>query len=260
MANMEFCQPNYLNTTTMISVTSGTTSAGGLFERKNSTWSSNGDNSDLTTSTIRIGLNSPTVIDRLILTDINLKEFKIYYDSVSTNYFSLTSGDTLTTNWTGNSTTDLYLKLAASKTVSVVTIEATKTIVANAEKAIGEFWITKNVLSFEVNPPANGYKVKSNRKEFVHELSDGGTTTYIIQDNFEAKISRSAVSTAEHTALKTLYELYTPFAFIPFPTTSGWDTKIYEVNWIGDFDFDNYYDNYTGNGYEGTMQIKETPR
>lgn len=260
--NMECLRGNWLNTTTMLTVDTGTASALYLFDRKSTqTWQSIGDNSDATTSTIRIEFTSAKNIDRIVLQNINWKGFRIYYNSNTSNLFSLSSTcPTGTSQWNTNSATSLYLMLAATTSVSVVTIEVTTTAISNAEKYCGEIWVASQYLQFVDNPSAREYKVSYDRKEYTHEMSDGGTAVYFIQDNYFADIKRTFVDTSEYEELRGLHTLYTPFLFVPFPTGTSWDGKIFEVNWIGDFEFETFSDNYTGNGYSGTMRFRETPK
>jgi hypothetical protein len=91
-------------------------------------------------------------------------------------------------------------------------------------------------------------------------MSDGGTVVYFVQDNFKADIQRQYVDETEYDSLRSLHTLVTPFSFVPFPTGTSWDDKMYEVNWIGDFDFESYSENVKDAGYSGSMRLRETPK
>lgn len=260
MGKMECLRANFLNTTTMITVDTGTINALYLMDRKTDQWNSVGDNSDATTSTIRIEFASSKNIDRIAFQNINWKGFRVYYNSNTANLLTLDSTcPTNTSRWTQNSATSLFLK-CTTITASIITIEITTTMSANAEKACGELWISEKYYSFVDNPTANNYKPNYDRKEYEHSMSDGGTCVYFIQDNYKAEIKRLYVSSSEHDSLLGLHNLYTPFVFVPEPTGTGWNSNIYEVNWVGAFEFEQFQDNYKGNGYTGTMRLKETPR
>lgn len=260
MGNMEFCLMNYLNTSTLASITSGTTSVSKLYDRNNSLyWTSNGDNSDLTTTTIRIGFASSKNISRIILEDINLKSFKIYYNSNTANLITLIGALTNASSWASNSETSLYLKFA-TLSVNQITIDMTATMIANQEKQIGEFWITDKYHVLEYQPDTSGFIPKFNRKQYAHEMSDGGSAVYIVQDNFKCSLKRDYVSSTEFTKFLGLYQLYDSFIFTPFPTGTAWvdeNLKIYAVNWTNDFDFTKFIHNEKGLGYTGQMQLEE---
>ena len=134
MSNMEFCYASYFNTTTMASITSGTTSVANLFDRKNNTfYRSSGFNDDTTATTIRLDLGTSQNINRIVLEGINWKSFKIYHSSNTANTFTLLNAPTTASDWTGNSTTNMYLEFA-TVAAQIITIDATTTMVANQEK------------------------------------------------------------------------------------------------------------------------------
>ena len=258
--NMSIHYANYLNTTTMVSVDSGTDTTQYLFGRESSNqYQTSGDNSDATTSTIVVNFTGTEEVDRIILQNINLKSFKMYYDSNTANLFSITSALTGTTEWTNNSATSLYLILEDTKTIGSITIEATATMLANEEKKIGEMWITKNLLTFDQNPQARGYRAETDRKEWRHEMSDGGVVVYALSDKFSTRIKRKYVDQEEYDTLKTIHRIWDAIVFVPFPTGTAWNSEIYEVTWTGAFTFETFSDNYKENGYSGTIKLEETP-
>lgn len=260
MANMEFLYNNFVNTTTLVSVTTGTTSVSSLFDRNKTTYyTSDGCDSDLTVTTIRIGFSSSKNISRIVLENINFKCFKVYYNSNTANLFTLVGAATNASSWTQNSDTSLYLKFATVSAVSIVTIACTTTMVANEEKEIGELWITDKYYSMTYNPAASEFTPVFARKQYKHEMSDGGAMVYVVQDNFKCTIKRNYVASSEFTSLLALNQLYDSFVFVPFPTGTAWDEQplgVYGVNWTNDFNF-RYSQNYKGNGYSGDMTLEE---
>lgn len=91
-------------------------------------------------------------------------------------------------------------------------------------------------------------------------MSDGGTSVYFIQDNISIDITRSFVDPTEYSTLKSMRRLYTPVVFAPEPTGTAWNSQIWEVNWVGDFEFLRYTQNYKQLGYSGKMNLRETPK
>ena len=258
---MEFLYNNHLNTSTMIYVSTGTSTAANLFDKdKNEQYSSSGDNSDLTTTTIRIDFSGYKDVNRIILQNMNFKGFKMYYNSNSANLFSVTSALTGTSEWTTNSLTNMYLQLESTISVTSLFIEATTTAIADSEKRIGQLWINNQYFSLERNPTAKNYKVSIDTKEFAHKMSDGGYALYRIAEKFTADIKLDYVSQTEHDSFYNLYTAWTDFVFVPFPTSTAWDGKIYSVNWIKSFEFEQFKNNYKDNGYTGKIRLRETPK
>lgn len=265
MSNMEFLSINSLNTTTQITVSTNSNTSR-LFDREyTNQYVSSGDNDDATTTTIRIDFSSYQSVDRIILENHNFKSFKIYYNSVSANLFSLTSAATGTAEWNQNSETNLYLKLEAAVSVNSLFIEVTATMAADEEKKIGQLWITKQIYALDNNPDAKGYKPQLMSKSYDHKMSDGGIARYFISDKFNANVSLKYIDSGEYTSLRNIYDTVSSFVFVPFPTATNWDSdfpngRIYECNWVKGFDFEQYQSNLTTNGFKGTIRLKETPR
>ena len=257
--NMEFLTVNEINTTTMITVSAGSTSTEYLFDRN----STKQFQSLATTTAVSITVSflATTTIDRIVLQNINLKDFTIYYDGTVTNLFSLASNNiTSTTDFSNNSATNLYLYLGTGIACTSVSIVASATVVAGEAKKIGEFWLGHQQLQLEKNPTAKDYKVKLARKEYQHKMSDGGIALYVLDEKFQADIRLSFQSENMKESLYDLYSDWSEFVFVPFPTGTSWDGNIFEVNWVGDFEFESYSDNYIENGFSGVIKLRETPR
>ncbi len=262
MANMEFLNQNYFNTTSMCYVDNGTTTVKNMFDRSLSTkFQSEGDDSDATTTTIRIDFSSPQSMSRIVLQDMNFKGFRLYYNSNTANTITPLNAETSTSIWSTNSETSMYIMFTTITSVDSVFIEATTTMVANEEKELKQFWINEKQLVLPDNPDAKGYKPLKKPKQFVHKMSDGGSAVYTVDNKFDAGIRLDYISSDTSESIESLHDSWSPFVFTPFPTGSSWDgKKIYEVNYIGNFDFDNYQDNYKGNGYKGKIKMAETPK
>lgn len=258
--SMTFYRSNFVNTTTMLTVTTGSTTVANVFDRKYDTqYASSGDASDATTTTLGIVFTTSKNISAIVLENINVKGFRVYYNSNTANTFTLLNGDTTVSYWSQNSCTSMML-MFATVSVDSVCIDMSTTIIANSEKKVGEVWVLEKYHEFTYNPDSAGYDPSFYRKEYKHEMSDGGIVTYFIQDNYRAKVKRKYVDPSEYATLLAMYRLYDTLTFVPFPTgTSDWDETIYAVNWVGDFDFA-YTTNVPDNGYSGTINIQEIPR
>jgi hypothetical protein len=260
MSNMEFLYQNYINTSTVFSVTSGTTSVLYMIDREIAPqYSSSGSNSDTNTTSIIVLFNSAKYVDRLILENINWKSFKIYHGDTTTNNFTISNALTTTSIWSNNSETSLYLKFSLTS-LTKITIQITATMNSNEEKKCGEIWVAQKYIELADNPSAKNYKPKFSRKEYSYEMSDGGTATYFLSDRYQGKISLDFISSTSEELLYDLYTENTPFIFVPIPTSTTWNDRIWEVNWIGDYTFLEYTDNYLNNGFSGDIDLRETPK
>lgn len=257
--NMEFLQANFINTTTMMTATSGTGTFSYLIDRNLSNkWQTSGENSDTATSQLSIVFPTSKNINRIILQDTNFKSFSIYYNSTTSNKFTLQNALTTTSEWSQNSETSLYLMFATTS-VDSIDIVGTTTMSANSEKEITELWITENYHTLTNNPSARNYDDEIDRKEYVHEMSNGGVSTYVVANNFKADIKLEFISESDRDELEDIHDVWEPIVFTPDPTGTSWNNRIYEVNWIGGFDF-RYADNYKDNGYSGSIRLRETPK
>ena len=246
----------------MVFVNNGTDTVQYLFDRDLSTkFQSSGDNSDATTTTIRIDFSLPQNLSRIVLQDHNFKGFKVYYNSNSANTISPTGCATNTTVWSSNSETSHYLMFSTIASIDSIFIEATTTIDANEEKEVHQVWVNDKELILTYNPQAKDYTPKRKPQQWAHKMSDGGTVVYTVADRYSMDIRLDYVSIASADTLESLWEDHLPIVVTPFPTGTGWDgKKIYEVNWVGDFDFHKYTHDFKGLGFKGKIPLKETPK
>ena len=262
MSNMEILTTNYLNTTTLVNVASGTDTVSRLFNREtyNNYYESSGFNTNTSGVTIGVTFVSAQNISRIALQGINFKDFTIYYNSNSANTFTLVSAETTTSDWSGNSATGLYLKFSTISVDSVF-IECTGTMAGGDEKHVSQLWIGDTKVVFENNPDYKGYKPAIEIKEVSHEMSDGGTIKYAFGEAFDTKIKLEYQSETMYDNLYSVFRDRQAFVFVPFPTGTSWDgDHIYEVNWIGDFGFPQPSGNdWQSLGYSGQFRLKETP-
>jgi len=255
---MEFLRTNIINTTTQISVTSNTSTSINLFNPdKTYQYYTDGFNNDLTSASITITFDTAKNINRIGLLGFNLKEFNMYYNGVTANAFTFTSGPTTTSQFTSNSQEDLFLRFNTIS-VSSVTMDMKKTIIANQEKQIGYMFISEKLFEPEVLPSANSYKPRIKSKQIVHKMSDGGTRIHNIKKKWETQFSVDFISQSERDSYEAIYNLNDSFIYVPFGTSTSWDGIAYEGVWPGDFNFYEYSDNASSSGFSGNISILET--
>lgn len=255
---MEFVKQNYVNTTTQIVVDSNTASSQFLFSRDVRYQYASSGYTGSTATTITINFSETLTVSRIALLEHNFKDFSVYYNGVTANVFALTTTSATTTaNFSSNSETSMYM-YATPQACTSVSIQINNTISGTSERAIGFLLLSDLTLEFERTPAADNYKPSIDRKEIVHELSDGGIRQHVIQDKQAAEIKFKHVSESFRDDLKTVYDMATPQVFVPFGTTTAWDKIIFEANWIGDFTFFQYSDDAVASGFSGVIKLRET--
>lgn len=249
MALMEFLKANKLNTTTMLVVPAANTGTQAfLFNRNTRLGFTSVNYNSTTAAVISVVFGQPTVLSNILLQNHNLRQFRVYYDSVTANSLGIV---------TGNSATSTYLSFA-SVTVSSVDIQMDNTIAGSVEKALGELVLTERRLQLERNPGHGDWKPIFYRKKIRHEMPDGGTKQLVIRDKFRAKLEWEFVTNSFRESLLSVYEDGSPVYFAAYPTTTGWDGRAYEVNWTNDWDF-TYSSNNKDSGQGGSIVLEETP-
>lgn len=256
---MEINYRNYLDTTTMLTVSSNTSSAGTLFNPDPVfQYVTTGFNNDLTTASIRISFSQTLSVSRIALLEHNLKDYRLYYNGVTSNTFAFTTADTSASNFSSNSKTSQFFRATPVNCTSV-SIDMRKTITADQEKAIGVLFVSDILLDFSLIPQAKNYDPRVIPKQVVHILSDGGTRVHNVSKKFEAKIKLSRIGETFRNSLRTIYNLRDSFEFVPFGTSTGWDGVMFECVWPGSFDFFQYSDNAVSAGFDGNILLKEVP-
>lgn len=255
---MELLSANFINTTTQIAVSSNSATSNYLFNPDlQLQYQTDGFADDLTQTTIRINFDSTLTIDRIALLEHNLRSFQIYYNGATANLLTI-SGPTTTTNFTTNSQTSHYLTLPTPLACTSLSFDVKKTIVANAEKAIGFLMISAQELDFTRIPNAAGYTPSLEPKQIVHQMSDGGTRVHSVRDKWKIKLKLAHVDSTMRDDLRTVYNSHENFMFAPWGTHTGWDGILFECVWVGPFSFYKYSDNAATAGFTGDIEFRET--
>jgi len=254
---MEILTQTKLQTTTQIVVNSSTiTTANIMNPDLRYQYISDAFNNDTLTSTIRINFDATQTIDRIALLGFNAKRFNVYYNGLTASTFAITN-PTTTSQWTNNSAKNLYLSATPVDCTSVsIDIYSTQTV--NSEKAIGYLYVGTKSLTFPRVPNASNYTPIRDPKDFIHELSDGGTRRHVVQSKWSTKIKFQYITESFRDSLRTIYDTYNPFVFVPFETGTSWDSILFEANWVGNFDFYKYSDDALSSGFSGGIDLKET--
>lgn len=249
MAVMEFLKQNLLNTTTMVTTTAGNGSGTVAYAFDRSlrlAYFTVGYTSDTTTD-FKIIFNNTTPVSHVLIQNHNLKQFRVFYDGATASVLATV---------TNNSATSTYISFATTQVASI-SLMMEKPMTADTEKQFGEIVIGERLLQFERNPGHDNWQPTIGRKQVVHEMPDGGVKVFQIKDKFSASLKWNFVTDTFRENLLTLWSSANSMYFCPFPTTTGWDGRAYEVAWVGDFDF-TYDENSKTQGQGGSMVLRET--
>jgi len=255
---MEFLTSNYIDTITSITYDSNTITVSNIIDPDLTfQYVSQGYSDDSLTTSLTFTLDATTSVDRIYLKEMNFKEFSVFYNGSTANTLNLSEGITTTSNWTNNEDEHLYLKFDTI-TCNSITLDITKTIIPNKEKAIGYFSINKLKLNFPQIPSAKGYKPTIEPEETVHKMSDGGSRLHFLKEKWSAKIQLQNITKDFRDDLKDVWSDHANFDFIAFETNTSWDGVSFNVIWPGKFDFYTYSDSAVDSGFTGSITLKET--
>ena len=253
--NFEMLSANYFNTTSMASVTAGTSSVINLIDNDRlKVWTGE------TVSSIHILFSATQSVDRIAIQNTNIKTFKLHNGTTATTFALTSTMDTATSSWTNNAETDKYLIFAATVSTIQVDLDISATT-DNAVAYIGELSIAGNMYTLPINPNYSGYKPNIKPKEFIHTMSDGGISMYRIATNYQADIKLTYYTATAVTQLENIYNLESNFMITPYPTVAAWGSELYAVNWIGAFEFRKPAGNTPNvQGYNGTLRLRGIPK
>ena len=248
MANMEFLNRNLADTTTLFKVDSSTNAVKLLFDNNLAKRYLTDGYTTNTSTIISVEFGSSTVIDHIFLLNHNLKTYQIYYNSNAAN--SLYTA-------TSNSVSSQYIQFATTA-VSSVQLKIDAAMTADSERYIGEYWVSRELLSFERNPSIQNFNQRLDRKQVRHEMPDGGVILNNVKDKYKATVKLGYISKTFKDNLYTVFNMAAPMIFVAEPTTTSWNGEAYAVVWSGDFDFI-YEENSKTQGYGGKIVLEETP-
>ena len=259
---MELLSKNYAQTTTQFIVNSNTaTVANVLNPDVRFQYASDTFNDDNTTVSMKISFVETLTVDRIALVAHNLKAFRVYYNGVTANSFSLSSpADTVASSFLTNSQTSHYMRCTPQACTSV-SIDMMSTITPNQNKYLGYLVLSQKLTNFNGRvPSANNYRPSINPEAVIHKLSDGGTRIQTLEDKWNAQLNFDFIDKTTRDELKVIFDDHEEMVFAPFGTMTGWDAIIFPCVWGGSFDFFKYSDNAAQSGFSGAINLFETPQ
>lgn len=257
---MELLYSNYFNTTTQAVVNSATDTVANLLERDAAFQYVSSGYTGVTVSTIRINFSETVSVSRIALIGHNAKKFRLFYNGATANAFTMTTTSATTTSvFSTNSETSIFMFVTPVNCTSI-SLDLEETMVAGAEKAIGHFFVSRVLHSFEREPPAKGYTPQLLPTNIKHTLSDGGMRIQTVGEKYKAVLSYTHLSESERNSLRTVWDMHSEMVYVPFGTTTSWDKILFPCVWDGSFDFYKYSDSAISGGFEGKITLLETPK
>jgi len=253
--NFLFYSCNNLNEDTLF-VSSGTSTASRMYDNDTSTVWGAAD----TAATLSFSFDpyfpetGRLTATTLIFVGINWQSFTIS-DGLTTSA-NIVDGPTTSANFISNSASTLFLIMPYANTSPSWSITVNSTF-DNSVASCAEWYVLSEITELERNPKFGDYKPVIMRQSYEHEMQDGGTIIYELENKFQASIKIGNISETQQSELLEVYDYTGEFYFIPDGTTTSWGGKIYKCNWIGDFNFYNYAENIKDNGFTGSFRIQE---
>lgn len=233
---MKFFYQNKLRTEAFtVTVSTGDGTKAYIYDLDRETaWYSSGSN-DTITETIEIDFSFNQTIDRLVLLNMNFKEFGIqYYDGSwkdFTNVYSLSTDSAASSiSYTDNSLANRYFEFD-SVVCTKIKISCLKTISANQEKYLHEFYVGQEIGTFieDVTGNPNSYSaIAENYNAVFIKKSNFGMIKINTSNKFSAEFNLSEfLESNDQEILQTLLSVG-QFAIYPcggantYTTQKGW--------------------------------------
>lgn len=276
MYNPRICYANYL-TNDLITVSTNEAIKTRLIDRnKERQWiSTSGD----ATGTITCAVTKE--VDTICLLNTNALQFTITYDTgtefspaltetvvtpetiniidSSNNYLIDGSGTFIVSAGIATRVyNNYYFKFDKVTPTTSIVISVTGTTNGEALR-VGQVFIGKEILEVKAS---GAMQIPTETKQFIKELSDGSISKVYVRRLNEYNLTLNNVSPQERANLELLYDINKRDAFFfiarPAMYTDYYDGLADHVQWVNPFDFNDYYNNLTVNGFTGTMEMRQS--
>jgi len=245
---MKVLETNYLiELGPTLTASSNNDYVGNIYDLDDETfWVSTGTD-DTTTETIEIDFGASTTFNRIHLKGINWKEYKIQWlDGATWTDITILDSD-LTTDeativYTANTYTSRYFEV--NVTTEKILISATKTIVADEEKELIEFYVGNEVGTFDADLTSspNSYDPQTfTNNAVILQKSNAGSLRISRGKKYQASFRiRQLWETADRTLIQNMY-LAGSFVIYPCGGYRHYDDygfridDFYHVVWSGNF-------------------------
>jgi hypothetical protein len=217
-------------------------------------------------------------IDTIVIQNTNASVFTITYDS-GTEFNpaldnSIVSGETIriidsSNNYlvdgSGNYIVsagiaervynNFYFKFDAVTPTTSVVITVTGTTDGLALQ-VGQIVVTKQINELVAS---GSMRIPTSTKQYIKEMSDGTSNKVYVRRLNSYELTLNNVSFQERANLELVYDINKrgSIFFIARPSmgADAFDGLADHVNWVNEFDFNDYYNDLTVNGFTGTMKL-----
>ena len=259
---MELLSANFFNTTTQFSAASGQSTVVYLLN-PNTRFRFYDIATAAASPLFTVTFDNPQYVNRIALLDHNFKDFTVEYtDSqvfLTTGAFPLTTtAQTTVIDFLNNSETSHFFT-GPTTLVNSIQIYVSSTSDGYDERYLGYLVISSIRTDFEGRiPNAQNFIVKKVPTQIRHKMSNGGTRIHTLSETYESNLTLDYISETLKDTLADIYASHEEMIFVPFPTSTGWDSLAFPCIWSGDFSF-NYSDNASEAGYSGSIELLGTP-
>lgn len=222
-------------------------------------WSSIGSNDSITEYIDVIfqaidGEKESRIIDRIILTGINIKAFKLYYNVWSGSAWT---GWVEINNTINNTNSNLIVSFS-SVTAWRIKLDMYTTMVGGQQKVISEFVVTK--LLYESTMPMDSFKIKNKQAAIIRRLYSGHGQMIHRYDKWAASMGFQQITILELNSLKEIYDRHSAFIILaePYDYLGAYDKpeEFYRVLWASSWG-QQYFNRIKGAGYNIKMNLEE---
>lgn len=195
-------------------------------------------------------------IDTVILSGINMKDFKLQYNNWNGSSFDGWT-DIVGADITSNTEESLIISFS-ELTTWAIRIEMYNTIVVDEDKTITDFIATK--LLWESTMPMDKFDIMNKRKTLIRRLYNGDGQIIDHYDKWAATMLFRQISSTEKNELKDIYDLKTAFIYLPEPYNEDGSyykpENFYRVLWSSAWN-EKYFTSVRSVGYDVKLLLEE---
>ena len=149
-----------------------------------------------------------------------------------------------------------YFKFTPVTPTTSIVISVTATTDGEALR-VGQVIVTKELMELKAS---GAMRIPTYTKQYEKELSDGSINKIYVRKLNSYELTLNNVSAQERANLELLYDINKrePFIFIARPAMylDYFDGLADHVNWLNEFDFNDYYNELAVNGFTGVMRMR----
>lgn len=216
-----------------------------------------------------------TMINCIAIQNIKASYFELH---VNGSTLTINGAETVTASWENYDYVNSPNLIVRFDSIAANTVELYFYAPAPSYALVmlSEIYVLEEIYSLPRNPNFTGYKPKLSGLRDPLVLADDGIITYQMKEKFSADIDVNYAPQSVTAELSKLYVgkykdvgqtitnySFSSYCFCPYPTTGAtaeWDGDIWEVEWIGNYEFlQPAINDRVTPLYSGKMRLRETP-